>query len=235
MLDRAQPFRASGRSKNGIAGSRGRQKQVFADTVQSAGIRKQRDLYRANLLRRALAGSRHAHGPVLPDGHRGGIRRNGDSGFHRITIRSHNISLRVEMKRPAAGIRGFPRRQSHLKKSLPAHCYIQRVAGLAEIALGLHDFRCGGPCAQAYLQSRSDRGLLRRGGARHDHVLIKKIFELYAPLSKPRGAGVREIIGDIIQVGFLGAHSARGRVESSQHSPSSSKIRYAAVRPPQCD
>ena len=51
----------------------------------------------------------------------------------------------------------------------------------------------------------------------HDQVLINEILKLQAPAAKARCAGVGEVVGDIVQVGFLGGHAAGGSVKGANH------------------
>src|SRR6202000_867371 len=87
---------------------------------------------------------------------------------------------------------------------------IERVAGRRRRSLCLDDFRRSGANAKTDLQTGCNGGLLRGRGAGHDLVLVKKIGELNAPLLETRCAGVRKVVGDVVEVQLLGRHAASG-------------------------
>ena len=55
LLNGTKALRPSGRAHDGIAGSGRGQKQILTDTVQAAGVGKERQLNAAHLLRNLLA------------------------------------------------------------------------------------------------------------------------------------------------------------------------------------
>ena len=144
------------------------------------------------------------------------------------------------MEGPAAGVRGLPRWQRHLKEPLALDSQVKRVAGLTEVALALHNLRSRGACSQPYLKTSCDRGLLGRCRTRHDHVLVNQIFKLQPPLAKPGGARVGQIVGHVLQIHFLRTHPAGAGVQGSQHMASSFQsqrfwfrsLTLSAIHPP---
>ena len=217
MLNLSQTIGAARRTDGGIARSGGGKIQIFADTVQSARIRKQRELQSAHLLRRGLPSLRDRHGAVGRDRNRSNTRRDRDGRLKRIPIGGHHITLRILVKSAAARVGGLARRQQHLEKSLPFDGQIERVAGRTQVALQLNDLGRRRTRAQSNLQTRGHRGLLRGGRARHHHALVDQVLELHAAALKASRAGVGQIVGDGVQIRLLRLHPGGGGVECSKH------------------
>ncbi len=62
-----------------------------------------------------------------------------------------------------------------------------------------------------------NRRLLSGSGARLQQVLIHQVLKLGAPRFVSRGVGVGQVVGDVVEIGLLSVHSARGTIESTNH------------------
>src|SRR5438445_7236704 len=119
LLNFAQALGSAGSADNRIARGRGHEKQVLANAVEPAGIRKKCKLNLSHLLRRGLAGLRHADGAIGPDGDGGGPGGNRDTRLQWIPIGGHDVALRVQMKCAAARVGDVAGGQADLKNPWP--------------------------------------------------------------------------------------------------------------------
>src|SRR5208282_4147558 len=118
--------------------SRRWQKQVLADAVQAARVRKCGKLDLAHLLRLLLAGKRDADGAVGANRDARGVRRDRDGRLQGISIGCDHISLGVKMKGSRARIGQIPVRHLDLEKSLSLNGQIEWIPRRIEVSLRLN-------------------------------------------------------------------------------------------------
>ena len=128
LLQGTESLGAARRADDGVSRRGGCKHQVVAYAVQPAGVRKQRQLNISHLGCLSLTGLRDRHRAVRTDGDRERVGRKSDRRLQRISVRGHNVALRIQMESPGARVGKFAIRHSHLKKSLALNREIQRVA-----------------------------------------------------------------------------------------------------------
>src|SRR5579863_7557130 len=230
LLQAAQALRAARRTDDGVARSRGRQINVLANAVQPAGILEECQLDGSHLLRLRLPWLRNCDRAIGADGDGERVRRNGDRRIERIAVGRHHVSLVVEMKHSCPRVPGLAARHLHLKKTCSLDGQVKWITGGVEVALGLYNLRRSSARAQPDLQPRGDGGVLRCRRSRHDQVLVNQILKLQSPAAKARGARVRQVVGNVVEVELLGCHAGGRSVKSAQHEPQIRDSSCAAMR-----
>ncbi len=185
--------------------------------LRPPGLANDGQLNNAHLLRLRLSGQRNAYRAVAADGDVGGRRRNRDGRLQLIAVCRYQDcpAHRAGTSRRACSRSGRWAAESGRTRSLNRE--VERIAGVAQVALGLHDLGIAGARAEADLQAGSDGRLLGGRGAGHDVVLIEKVGELHAARLKSRRARVRQIVRDVIEVDLLRGHAAGCCVKSMKH------------------
>jgi len=98
-----------------------------------------------------------------------------------------------------------------LKKTLPLNRNIERVAGVIEVTLFHNHLGRRRARSQADLKA-GGVSLRALRGSGNDDVLVNHVLELQLALAEAGGAGVRQVVGNCVQIGLLRAHSASGCV-----------------------
>jgi hypothetical protein len=97
------------------------------------------------------------------------------------------------------------------------YCEIQRIVRLLKVALRKYDFVGSRLGPQPDLQAAGDYGLGSGRRAGLHQALVNQVLELRSPHLESIGAGVRKIVGDIVNVGLLRIHSTGRSVKGSNH------------------
>ncbi len=168
----------------------------------------------AELVLRGGAGQRHRHLTLRVDRHRGRGLRNGDAGLHHVALRGHQPALRVELERAVARVGGAPIRHQDLEEAFAADGEVVVLAGLHQVALRHQPRRADRLHAGAELDAGGqDRALGGGLGADTVDVLVEQVLEFRTLALVAGGAHVGDVVGDDLDVEFLGHHSGRGSVE----------------------
>ena len=70
---------------------------------------------------------------------------------------------------------------------------------------------------EAGLEADRRLALLRRRRARRLDLLVDEVLELDAALLEAGRVDVRQVVRDVVDVGLLRVHAARGRIQCSNH------------------
>ncbi len=158
------------------------------------------------------------------------VLRQRDRRVQQIAVGVHHAAVAVQLELAGARVSQIAARCSYLKEPVPLNHQIQRIRRLREISLRENDFVGGRARTQAELQSARHGGLSARRRSRLNHGLVHQILKLRTARLKAGSVGVRQIVGDIIDVHLLSGHAAGRAVESSNHNFSYPLALYFALR-----
>src|SRR5690606_23092433 len=133
---------------------------------------------------------------VAADRHALRARRDRDRGLERVAARRYELTVRVELKRPVAGIGLRAVGQPDLEEAPALDRDVERVVRRDEVALRELLVRRDDAHAGAEIQARRRLALLRREPARLHDVLIQEILEHRAGALVSGRVDVREILRD---------------------------------------
>ena len=171
--------------------------------------------------RRRRSRQRHRDLALRVDGDAGGVLRDGDGRLHRIALRVDDAALRVHLERAVAGIGVGAVRHLDLEEAFAADRDVEIVAGRRQRALRHQPRRADGLDAAADVDADGQDGALV-GGLRADpaHMVIDQVLERRALLLEAGGAQVGDVVGDHLDVEFLGRHPGRRGIKCAHGSVS---------------
>ena len=151
----------------------------------------------------------------------GRVLRNGDGRLYRIALRGDDAALRVHLERTVAGVGVGAVRHLDLEKAFAADRDVEIVAGRRQRALRHQPRRADGLDAAADIDADGKDGALI-GCLRADpaHMVVDQVLERRALLLVAGGAQVRDVVGDHLDVEFLGRHSRRRGMKCAHGSGS---------------
>src|SRR6185369_15558544 len=193
-------------------------KQILPDAIETGGGLESSELNLSAVLRRGLPWRGVADSPVRRD--RDGLRarRDRDLRFERLAVEGYYIAFPIEVEGAGARVGELAVGPAHLEETVPLDRQIERVRSIGQAPLRHHDLVGGGTCTQSDLQAGGNHGLRTGGGAGLDYGLVKKVLKLNLAGLEADRAGVGEIVRDVVDAHFLGAHPARRAIQCSNHS-----------------
>src|SRR5271157_2560005 len=213
----AHSFGAAGHTDGRVARGVGGKVEAVAEAVEPGGILEVGELDLPGLLGGDLVGESVGDRAVGGDGDGLGLRRNGDLRLDGVAVGVDDVAVLIELEFAGAGISKVAGGLLHLEESVALNHQVQRIAGLGEGSLAEDDLVRSGARAEAELQSGRHDGLLAGSRAGLQHALVHQVLELSAAHLVAYGVGIGQIVGDVIDVGFLRLHAAGGAVECSGH------------------